>query len=238
MGEDQRRRRRDWVEAADGLPGVSEDDMSRRNGQRKLGTTRGSPRRTRTAKASRRSRVAVKSRCACEWGGWGREVMRDRDSIPRTGARGPGGERPARLERRCIPESSSLTLIGACCRTTGCTKDGGKPGGGKGMPGAGLTEPPYGKALSDRPALKPYWGKPAVRNFRGDDGNVGIMRSPVRAIVLPGTSPRPDLARGRGGQPPGLLYNGILAPVSVGVHPQPPAAWTPHRLCIQLPALA
>ena len=33
-------------------------------------------------------------------------------------------------------------------------------------------------------ALKPYWGKPAVRNFRGDDGNVGIIRSPVRAIVL------------------------------------------------------
>src|SRR5271156_4512735 len=42
-----------------------------------------------------------------------------------------------------------------------------------------------GKAPADRPALKPYWGKPAVRNFRGDDGNVGIMRSPVRAIVLP-----------------------------------------------------
>jgi hypothetical protein len=36
--------------------------------------------------------------------------------------------------------------------------------------------------------LKPYWGKPAVRNFRGDDGNVGIIRSPVRAIVLPGKS--------------------------------------------------
>jgi hypothetical protein len=33
--------------------------------------------------------------------------------------------------------------------------------------------------------LKPYWGKPAVRNFRGDDGNVGIIRSPVRAIALP-----------------------------------------------------
>jgi hypothetical protein len=33
-------------------------------------------------------------------------------------------------------------------------------------------------------ALKPYWGKPAVRNFRGGDGNVGIIRSPVRAIVL------------------------------------------------------
>src|SRR5882762_5042918 len=42
-----------------------------------------------------------------------------------------------------------------------------------------------GKAPADKPALKPYWGKPAVRNFRGDDGNVGIIRSPVRAIVLP-----------------------------------------------------
>jgi hypothetical protein len=42
-----------------------------------------------------------------------------------------------------------------------------------------------GKAPADKPALKPYRGKPAVRNFRGDDGNVGIIRSPVRAIVLP-----------------------------------------------------
>src|SRR3954451_11970315 len=42
-----------------------------------------------------------------------------------------------------------------------------------------------GKASSDSPALKPYRGKPAVRNFRGGNGNVGIMRSPVRAIALP-----------------------------------------------------
>jgi len=42
-----------------------------------------------------------------------------------------------------------------------------------------------GKASSDSPALKPYRGKPAVRNFRGGDGNVGIIRSPVRAIALP-----------------------------------------------------
>ena len=33
--------------------------------------------------------------------------------------------------------------------------------------------------------MKPYWGKPTVRNFRGGDGNVGIIRSPVRAIALP-----------------------------------------------------
>ncbi len=40
-------------------------------------------------------------------------------------------------------------------------------------------------ALSDLPALKPYWGKPAVRNFRKGNGNVGIIRSPLRAFALP-----------------------------------------------------
>src|SRR6266567_3982891 len=55
-----------------GLPGVVEDGMPGANEQRKPGTARGSPRRSRTAKASRISRRAVKSRCACEWVGWGR----------------------------------------------------------------------------------------------------------------------------------------------------------------------
>jgi hypothetical protein len=55
-----------------GLPGVVEDGMPGRNEQRKPGTARGSPRRSRTAKASWISRQAVKSRCACERGGWGR----------------------------------------------------------------------------------------------------------------------------------------------------------------------
>ena len=54
-----------------------------------------------------------------------------------------------------------------------------------GMPGTGLTEVPRRQALSDRLALKPYWGKLNVRNFRGGDGDVGIIRSPVRAITLP-----------------------------------------------------
>src|SRR3954469_8217378 len=43
----------------------------------------------------------------------------------------------------------------------------------------------FGKAPPDRPAFQPYWGKPAVRNERGDRGNVGIIRSPVRASILP-----------------------------------------------------
>ena len=48
-----------------------------------------------------------------------------------------------------------------------------------------MANPAVGKASSDLPAFKPYRGKPAVRNFRGDDGNVGIIRSPLRAIVSP-----------------------------------------------------
>ena len=53
-----------------------------------------------------------------------------------------------------------------------------------GMLGASLTEARKGKALSDRPALEPYWGKPAVRNLRGDRGNVGIIRSRAASLVV------------------------------------------------------
>src|SRR5215470_9710006 len=61
-----------WTETMIELPEVREGSMSGRIGQRKPGTTRGSPRRSCTAKASRISRHAVKSRCAHEWDGWGR----------------------------------------------------------------------------------------------------------------------------------------------------------------------
>jgi hypothetical protein len=57
---------------SDKFPGDSGGDMLRRNRQQKRGTTRGSPRRSRTAKASHIRRSATKLRCAREWGGWGR----------------------------------------------------------------------------------------------------------------------------------------------------------------------
>ncbi len=95
----------------------------------------------------------------------------DRDSITRTGARAPGVERLGPLARRCLTRGSSLTQSREYTVKAVGTKDEGKPG--------------FGKALSDIPALKPYRGKLAVRNFRGGDGNVGIIRSPVRAIALP-----------------------------------------------------
>jgi len=70
--EGQCRRRCFWTETMIELPEVIEGGMSGRNVQRKPGTARGSPRRSRTAKASRISRLAVKSRCAHEGDGWGR----------------------------------------------------------------------------------------------------------------------------------------------------------------------
>jgi hypothetical protein len=61
-----------WTHSMPELFGVNEDGMPGRNMQRKLGTSRGSPRRSRTAKAMRISHQVVKSRCACERDGWGR----------------------------------------------------------------------------------------------------------------------------------------------------------------------
>ena len=50
------------------------------------------------------------------------------------------------------------------------------------------------------PAFQPYWGKPAVRNDRGERGDVGINRSAPRSyptaggIGQPVSLPRPDSA--------------------------------------------
>src|SRR5258707_4725421 len=59
------------------------------------------------------------------------------------------------------------------------------------MPGAGLSHRRPRKAPLGKPAFQPYWGKPAVRNDRGDRGDVGIIRSPVRASILPDCGGRP-----------------------------------------------
>jgi hypothetical protein len=31
------------------------------------------------------------------------------------------------------------------------------------------------KIVAEQSSLKPYWGKPVVRNFRGGEGNVGMV---------------------------------------------------------------
>ena len=70
------------------------------------------------------------------------------------------------------------------CAARRRAKVGDEQRGVERMSGADFTSPPRWKAPTDRLALKPYWRKPTVRNFRGGDGNVGIIRSPISAIAL------------------------------------------------------
>src|SRR5260370_27081452 len=120
----------------------------------------------------------------------------DRERRSRTGGRARGVERQKPLERRCSSAQRPPAQNGDATREARSTKDAGK------LFDAKLAS--HGKALSDKPALKPYWGNPAVRNFREGNGNVGIMRSPLRAIALPDQSsgiasadlaPRPNVLR-------------------------------------------
>ena len=127
------------------LPGVGEDGMSGRNVQRKLGTTRGSPRRSRTAKASRISRHAVKSRCAREWGGWDRLSEDGPGHYNLDLSEGPwGGGLTA--SKAVHDRIHGPTLCGITVAITKCTKGGCKPDVGRRMPGAGLNCQSFGKA--------------------------------------------------------------------------------------------
>jgi hypothetical protein len=65
---------------------------------------------------------------------------------------------------------------------------------GAGVPGAGVTVILADQAQSNRLALKPCWQEPAVRHSRDGDGNVGIKRTPVRAIACPTHRPIPPLS--------------------------------------------
>ena len=61
----------------------------------------------------------------------------------------------------------------------------GKRLGRPGMRGTRSTGTLGRQALSDRLALKPYWGKPTVRNFRGGDGDVGIIEARSAPSLYP-----------------------------------------------------
>ena len=140
--------------------------MSGWNAQRKPGTTRGSPRRSRTAKASRISCHAVKSRCAHEWGGWGR-LSDD----------GPGHYNPDPSEG---PWGGGLITLHGGAQSSprpDTVRDNrgdhevheGRMQTGHRTANAGSRLKPLiiGKAPLGKPAFQPYWGKPAVRNDRG-----------------------------------------------------------------------
>jgi hypothetical protein len=137
------------------LSGVNEDGMPGRNMQRKLGTSRGSPRRSRTAKALRISHQVVKSRCACERDGWGRvsddgprQYNLDRSEDPW------GGGRPT-LHGGAFSRSRPDTEQDHRVHTDLCTKGGDKPDYDQRMSGAGLSRKQFGKVpLESQPSSR------------------------------------------------------------------------------------
>jgi hypothetical protein len=126
------------------LPVVVEDGMPAQNAQQKPGTARGSPRRSRTAKASHISRWAAKLRCAYERGGWGR-ISVD----------GPGHYNPDRSEGPWgrATEVARMVVLGdaggrrrrtaAESLRVASTKDGGKPRCRYGYAGSRLNRPGF-----------------------------------------------------------------------------------------------
>src|SRR5439155_13226430 len=111
----------------------------------------------------------------------------DRDNITRTGAKDPWGREAGAASRTAARGGTAGldTERGHRVRSGSVRRVEANRATEAGMPGAGLTADAFGKARPDRLAFKPYWGQLAVRNFRGGDGNVGIIRSPLRAIALP-----------------------------------------------------
>src|SRR6266487_6105314 len=108
----------------------------------------------------------------------------ERDSITRAGAKGPWGREGEPPEQRHAKARIDLDSVPGLPPPWQRAEGGSKLWDGGGcMPGIGLRSWSCRKALLDMLALKPYRGKPAVRNFRGGDGDVGIIRSPLRAIA-------------------------------------------------------
>ena len=108
--------------------------------------------------------------------------MMDRDTTTRTGARTPGvGREPKRWHwLRIIPRlRTGSGCYSAAMRRMDANRQSNRVC--REQASAGAYE---GKVPSDIPALKPYSGKPAVRNFRGGNGNNGIIRSPSSAFAL------------------------------------------------------
>src|SRR6516164_11394611 len=173
-----------WTETTIELPEVIEDGMSGRNEQRKPGTARGSPRRSRTAKASRISRLAVKSRCAHEGDGWGRISDDGSGHYNPNPSEDPWGGGVISLHGGA---QSSLWPDTVRDNRVDSEVHKGRMQTGRRTARAGsrLSCRRSRKAPQGKPTFQPYWRKPAVRNDREDRGNVGIIRSPLRASILP-----------------------------------------------------
>src|SRR6516164_8839177 len=109
--------------------------------------------------------------------------MTVRDSITRTRARTPGAE-----DYSTSKAAHDRVLTRHSAGSLSSPRGARKADQTKHQPvyaGSMLKPVMRGKVLPYMPAFQPYRGKPAVRNDREGRGNVGIIRSPVRASTLP-----------------------------------------------------
>ena len=121
------------------LPGDAEDDMLGKIDGRKRGTTRGSPRRSRTAKASHISRFATKLGCAREWGGSGRLSDDGLGQHNLARSEDPWSRATQVARMAVLKPAGGPDLERGIHAAAESTKDGGKPGHATGMLGASLT---------------------------------------------------------------------------------------------------
>src|SRR5262245_42553627 len=120
----------------------------------------------------------------CEWGGWGRlsdDGLGQNNPNRSQDPWGAGCPRPDFAVSMWPPFPDSV--LGFCGWLID-TKDGDKLEAHFAHAGSELKRMADRKVPSDMHIFQPYWGKPAVRNDREGRGNVGIIRSPVRATTL------------------------------------------------------
>ena len=98
-----------------------------------------------------------------------------RDRRTRTGARAPGVERQSRSNGGAPARTVPPAQNGDQTKAAESTKDGGKPNDAR--------DASNGQALSDKPALKPYWGKPAVRKRDQEKQVCSMGDRPIEAKV-------------------------------------------------------
>src|SRR5258707_239356 len=116
-------------------------------------------------------------RCAHEWDGWGRlsnDGSRQHNSGKSEDPWGCGDP----TSWRCRIESATRLSTGKLLDHE--VEEGWmQPAQHVGNVGSRFKRVKVRKPPSERTASHPYRGNPAVRNDRGDRGNVGIIRSPV-----------------------------------------------------------
>jgi len=116
--------------------------------------------------------------CASEWVGWGQLSDDGSGHYNPNRSEGPWGRTYSShggARAHCVPGLRTGMYVSQCSEGT---KGRGKLSQGR-------------KAPPDRPALKPYWRKFDVRNFRGDHGNIGIIEARLAPWSYP-TSLRSD----------------------------------------------